>query len=375
MPTILLVDDEKPFLLSLRDGLVTLDRNLNILTANDGQQAVEILTSQNIDLLVTDLKMPIMDGFELLAYVSRCQPKLPVIVMTAFGTPDIEARLSKVNALHYLEKPLDFDQLTRTIDTALAEEKHSYIRGITLATFLQLVHMEQKSCTLKIHSQGRTGYLYLLGGALLDAETGGLQGEQAAYQIIAWDDAEIEMDNICRKQEKKVDASLEFLLMEAFRMKDEAEELEKKNLDTEELESEEEHADFFGDPLDETASEARPAASPAKPKEDELDAQFLQRLQASPEILEYAIFDKKNFLEHKSTEPCTLTGLDPSYLLHIAEDMESHVDCGALSYVMVKSAQRLRFLFFRHGTRRVAINLKPGSRPRPVMEHLSGGLF
>jgi len=371
MQTILLVDDEKPFVLSLHDGLVTLDRGFRILTANDGRQAVEVLAAQKVDLLVTDLKMPVMDGFELLAYVSRCQPDLPVIVMTAFGTPDIEARLSKIQALHYLEKPLDFDQLTRTIDKALQKEKHSYIRGITLATFLQLVNMEQKSCTLKIHSRGRTGYLYLQGGTLLDAETEDLQGEPAAYQIVAWEDAEIEMDSVCRKQERKVQASLEFILMEAFRLKDEA------NADAAQTTSQAAIADPFGDPLAEpdTGTTAPPGASTSSAVPDAVDPQFLERLAKTPEVLEYAIFDQKNFLEHKSSEPCSLSSLDPSYLLQIGDEAATLLECGGLTHVMVKAGQKNRYLFIRHGNRRVAINLKPGSRPRLVLEQLSGDLF
>ncbi|ORJ61564.1 hypothetical protein B5V00_05865 [Geothermobacter hydrogeniphilus] len=375
MPTILLVDDEKPFLLSLRDGLITLDRNFRILTANNGQQAVEVLTTRKVDLLVTDLKMPIMDGFELLAYVSRCQPELPVIVMTAFGTPDIEARLSKIQALHYLEKPLDFDHLTRTIDNALAEEKHSYIRGITLATFLQLVHMEQKSCTLKVHSRGRVGYLYLRGGALLDAETGDLHGEEAAYRIVAWDDAEIEMDSICRKQEKKIEATLEFLLMEAFRIKDEDAAAEAAP-DVPRNEGLPEN--HFGNLLTDKEDAPRSSMNPTQPATnapDKLDPNLLERLEKTSEILEYAIFDAKNFLEHKSREPCSLSGLDPSYLFQVGEEMEAYVGCGTLSHVMVKAGQKNRFLFFRHGSHRIAISLKPGSRPKPVMEQLAEDLF
>lgn len=374
MSTILLVDDEKPFLLSLRDGLTTLERNLKILTANNGQQAVEILTAQKVDLLVTDLKMPVMDGFELLVYVSRCQPELPVIVMTAFGTPDIEARLSELQTLHYLEKPLDFDQLTQSIDLALAKEKHSYIRGICLATFLQLVNMEQKSCTLKIHSQGHVGYLYLRGGALLDAETEDLAGELAAYKIIAWDDAEIEMDNVCRRQEKKITATLEFVLMEAFRLKDE----KAAGQDAQAEQETQASVDMYGDPLAESASkQEKETGETGAPETNDLtfDPHFITRLDQTPEIQEYAVFDEKNFLEHKSHQPSSLSNLDPSYLLYVAETMESHVGCGKLAYVMVKSGQKNRFLFFRLGSRRIAIHLKPGSRPKPVMDHLSGDLF
>ena len=153
MKDILLVDDEHPFLLSLKDGLSAYNPELNVILATTVREALNILKIMNVDLLVTDLKLPEADGFQLMAAVSRTHPHLPVIVMTAFGTPEIEARLSQMSAMHYLEKPLDFDELTQTIESALSSESHSFIRGITLATFLQLVHMERKTCTLKNSSK------------------------------------------------------------------------------------------------------------------------------------------------------------------------------------------------------------------------------
>ena len=164
MKNILLVDDERSFLLSLKDGLMACGGAFNVVLAGNGREALQSLKSQPIDLLVTDLKLPVVDGFQLLAYVSRHYPSLPVIVMTAFGTPDIEERLARMNALHYLEKPLDFDALAGTIESALATGARSYIRGITLATFLQLVRMEQKTCSLKIRSGKKTGYLFIRQG-------------------------------------------------------------------------------------------------------------------------------------------------------------------------------------------------------------------
>jgi len=87
--TVLIVDDETPFILSLTTGLKRYSSEYNILTAENGKIAVEILESTPLDLVVTDLRMPEMDGFELLAYMSTNFPSIPVIVMSAFGTQEI----------------------------------------------------------------------------------------------------------------------------------------------------------------------------------------------------------------------------------------------------------------------------------------------
>ncbi|RMF44513.1 MAG: response regulator [Deltaproteobacteria bacterium] len=313
MKRILLVDDELPFLKSLRDGLLAMRDDLALHLAGDGQEALLHLKQRKFDLLVTDLKLPVMDGFQLLAHTSRLHPDLPVIVMTAFGTPEIEERLSRHSGLHYLEKPLDIDHLANTIDLALKTEGRSYIQGISLATFLQLVVMEKKTCTLKITSGQHSGYLFVRGGELIDATTGEKDGEAAALDIVTWADAVIEMDPVCRRQDKVVEASLEFLLMEAFRLQDEA------------------NMPKVEDP--DTATEKNAAA--AGPQTCELDL-LEQVVTGMKDVLEYAIFDRQNFLERHSPLPCSLDHLDPTFYLEAAGDMTGLVGNGTLNFIVVR---------------------------------------
>jgi len=220
---VLFVDDEKLFLRSLSDGLITYAADFNVLTAENGKKAVESLQSSKIDLVVTDLKMPVMDGFELLAYMSTNCADIPVIVMSAFGTPAIESKLAALGVSQFIEKPLDLKELASTILNELTASSEGYIRGITLPTFLQLVEMEKKTCTLRISSGEHSGHLYFRKGELLEAETEELTGEEAAYEIVSWDDAGIEIDPVCRKKTKTIDASLHHVILEGFRIKDEKE--------------------------------------------------------------------------------------------------------------------------------------------------------
>ena len=93
---VLIVDDEEPLLLSIAEGLSIYKKYFNLLTATNGMEAVKLLKSSPvIDLVITDLSMPKMDGFELIAYMNRNYPKIPVIMMTAFGTPKIEEIIQK----------------------------------------------------------------------------------------------------------------------------------------------------------------------------------------------------------------------------------------------------------------------------------------
>jgi DNA-binding response OmpR family regulator len=120
MKYVLIVDDEKTFQLTLQDGLRTFEKDFRVLMAENGKEAKDILKVFPVDLVVTDLKMPKMDGFELLAHIKKSHPHTPVIVMTAFGNSELEQWLRSLGVHAYLEKPFDFYDLTNRIYAELA---------------------------------------------------------------------------------------------------------------------------------------------------------------------------------------------------------------------------------------------------------------
>ena len=221
MKNVLIVDDEEIFVQSLSEGLRVYASDFAVLTAFNGDEAVKILNSTSVNLVITDLNMPVMDGFELLSYMSSHYSMIPVIVMTAYGTPEIESRLSSSGVFKYLEKPLDFDSLATDIFEVLSDETRGYVRGIDLMSFLQLVEMERKTCSLRVRSQEKVGGLYFMEGMLIDAETVSLKGDEAAYEICSWNNAEIEIENFCRKKQKTIKNSLQHILLKSCNIRDE----------------------------------------------------------------------------------------------------------------------------------------------------------
>ena len=219
--TVLIVDDETLFTQSLAEGLLALEWGLVVRTAANGLEASVVLQREPVDLVVTDLKMPEMDGFELLAWMSREVPTVPVIVMTAFGTPEIAERLRSFGVEGFIEKPVDFGTLSERISSGLDEAARGFVSGIPLSTFLQVLEIERKSCTLRVRSGTRTGLLHVVGGAPWDAETGELRGEEAAAEIVTWEGAAIEILPAVRTAERRVTSSLGQLLLEGFRVMDE----------------------------------------------------------------------------------------------------------------------------------------------------------
>jgi two-component system response regulator HydG len=113
-PRVLVVDDEREMAEMLADGLV--DRGYRAVAVQSSEEAVSRLRSEAFDAVVTDLRMPKVDGLALLAEARRVSPDLPVIVMTAYGAVDSAIESIRRGASHYLTKPFKLDELTLFLD-------------------------------------------------------------------------------------------------------------------------------------------------------------------------------------------------------------------------------------------------------------------
>ncbi len=109
MDTILIVDDEKNYPLIL--SAVLQEEGFETLAANSGKQALAILENSDIDLVLTDMKMPAMDGIELLERIKLKDPDLPVIMMTAHGSVAKAVEAMQKGAYNFILKPFDNKQL------------------------------------------------------------------------------------------------------------------------------------------------------------------------------------------------------------------------------------------------------------------------
>ena len=96
-----------------------------------------------------------------------------------------------------------------------------FMHGFTLPNFLQYVEMEEKTCTLRITSKGKRGYLYFQKGELINAELNGIEGEEAVIKILHLEDTEIEVQDASPQCKHKINSSLSAILLEAARIKDE----------------------------------------------------------------------------------------------------------------------------------------------------------
>ena len=118
METILIVDDEINYTLIL--AAVLEDEGFETLTANSGPEAMAILSESDVDLVLTDMKMPAMDGIDLLERIKKEDADLPVIMMTAHGTVEKAVEAMQKGAYNYILKPFDNERLVLYANKAIS---------------------------------------------------------------------------------------------------------------------------------------------------------------------------------------------------------------------------------------------------------------
>jgi two-component system NtrC family response regulator len=121
MSKVLIVDDEKNFPIIL--SAVLEDEGFETASALSGMKAVEILKNENISLVLTDMKMPEMDGLSLLETIKSSWPEIPVIVMTAHGTVEKAVEAMQKGAFTYIIKPFGNQELVQHIKNALSHSE------------------------------------------------------------------------------------------------------------------------------------------------------------------------------------------------------------------------------------------------------------
>jgi signal transduction histidine kinase/CheY-like chemotaxis protein len=119
--TILIAEDNNINFLLLQKILK--DRNYKILRATDGQKAIDICSDNSeIDLVLMDIKMPVMDGFETFQKIQEIRPNLPVIAQTAFSSNEDKEKVLKLGFNDYITKPINREKLIETVDRVLKKE-------------------------------------------------------------------------------------------------------------------------------------------------------------------------------------------------------------------------------------------------------------
>ena len=131
---ILIVDDEEDIRLIITELLKPL--GAHIFEAGNGRLALEILSKERIDLAILDIKMPEMDGIDLLRHMAHTHPNIVSIMLTAYGGKEQVKAALKMNAFDFLEKPIEELVLVNRVVNGLHKSKNKKLLDMIIEEFL-----------------------------------------------------------------------------------------------------------------------------------------------------------------------------------------------------------------------------------------------
>src|SRR5215471_18035562 len=189
---VLLVDDDPDLLDMYRELLADLPSRPEIFTANSGTRAMAMLEAEPFRLLICDLKMPKVDGLQVISIVRRKYPQLRTVALTSVADEQFRSRAYALGVDLFWYKPAteqEIKMFLECLESLLGRESDDGFRGVqskSLVDIIQLECISQSSSVLRITNGGYTGKIWIHEGEVIDAEAGDIVGEPAFNRILSW---------------------------------------------------------------------------------------------------------------------------------------------------------------------------------------------
>ncbi len=200
---ILVADDDPLVLTTLRDILATLPAS--VLEARDGEETVSLAKAEHPDLILLDVMMPRLDGFQVAALLKQ-EPStagIPVVFVSALGTSRDKVRGLDLGAEDYLAKPIDPEELKARVRMILRRVPPSspretplasgQLEAMNLVSLVQLFEGERRTTRLVLTRAGEGGEIVFIEGKITQAVQGARRGKAAVYQLLTWREGRFEM--------------------------------------------------------------------------------------------------------------------------------------------------------------------------------------
>lgn len=223
-PQRILVVDDEPHVVKSCARMLQLE-GFEVEVAISGAEALALYRDRLFDLALVDLKMPDMDGLQLLAALKERDPKAAVIIFTAYGTKESVVEALRLGAREFLEKPLDAKTLVATVrrvlDRAGEAIVHGNLRSMSLPSIVQINCTERNQARLRIRHDGEEGHIFFADGEIVHAAVGLQVGEEAVYTMLAWEDGDFDLEMGISAPRRTITTGWSGLLLEGMRRLDE----------------------------------------------------------------------------------------------------------------------------------------------------------
>jgi CheY-like chemotaxis protein len=232
---VLIVDDEEDLTWSISKHLAKDREKYELIGVNSGKKALEVMTQLPVDLVISDIRMPEITGMELLVKIKDYYPNTKVIIMTAYGSSEVQDQANKLGCLHYLEKPFEISELRRLILEAIEDPKgfRGTISDFQLSDLIQINCLGRFTTSLHVSQGSSEGTIYFEEGNIVHSESGDLDGEDAFYEILTWEGGSFSTNKNVKAPRETILKGWQSLLLEGMRRMDEARPKQKKDAEEE----------------------------------------------------------------------------------------------------------------------------------------------
>jgi len=220
--SLLIVDPDAGLTRSLARDFARIQPELTVLTASNAAEALERLGERTIDLVLANLGAAEANGFELVNWTTSHCPDTSFFVMAQPGRSESPAALAALGIIGCFEQPVDTRAALLSFGDAINQSVHGHIQNVSLASFLQLLEMERKTCQLTVACGEKRGELTVRNGRLVHARCDGAEGDAAAISAVAWPNPGITVSRSFDVSPATIQQTLGFIVMEAMRVQDEA---------------------------------------------------------------------------------------------------------------------------------------------------------
>jgi CheY-like chemotaxis protein len=219
---VLIVDDEETLTWSMAKSLSKDKDKYEVIIANNGREALAQLERNKIDLVITDIRMPDINGLDLLVKIRKEYPHTKVIIMTAYGSSDVQKEANQRGSLYYVEKPFEISDIRKIIIDLIGKKKgfQGRVFGLQLTDIIQMNCLGRLTTALTITRDGEKGVIYVNEGEIIHAECGEQKGTEAFYNILSWQEGEFVSNVGFIPPIQTIYQNWEHLLIEAMRRND-----------------------------------------------------------------------------------------------------------------------------------------------------------
>ena len=220
---VLIVDDEPTILDMIAQSLAVDHERYGVVTARNAKEGFEILSRENVFLVVSDIVMPEISGLHLLAQIRAHYPQIEVILMTGYATGEIKRQGRQNNCLHFLEKPIRLRHLLEMIREQIVINDEGFagtLKNIQLMDLIQMCCFSGITMAISVMKGSRQGTIHIKDGEIVHAVCENITGENAFYNILAWQNGSFETIKAATPFEHTIEKNHNYLLLEAARLSD-----------------------------------------------------------------------------------------------------------------------------------------------------------